>query len=378
VAFAYETFGERACFLTGWLLSFTYIAVTAFEAISIGWILSALIPGSEGGVLYTSLGAEVRGGTLGLGLAGMALLTWLNFRGARAATRLQDTIIIALLLIAVVFIVSGIARGEAANLRPYFQRDAGGSIWPGVTRLASVGAVIVASIVVGIVFKTMVVLSASMAVPWPRLVTMDLPVATAFETAFGSTLLAKLVLVAALFGLLSTWNAVLMTGARVLFSLGRAGFISPRFGSVSQRYGSPAFAVVFAGVLGAAGAMLGRQALIPIVNASSACLAFAYLLTCLALVRLRRTRPAAERPFRVPGGLVTAWVGVVGAALSVGLALYQPYVDAGRRVPLEWLLLAAWLVIGLAFWSAARRLRESIPVADRRRIIMGAGGGAAE
>ena len=241
------------------------------------------------------------------------------------------------------------------------------------TRLTSVGVIIVVSIVVGIAFKTLVVLSASMAVPWQRLVTMSLPVATAFETAFGSTALAKLVLVAALFGLLSTWNAVLMSGARVLFSLGRAGFISPRFGAVSPRFGSPAFAVLFVGTLGTVGTLLGRQALIPIVNAASACLAFAYLLTCLAVIRLRRTAPHAERPFRVPGGLATAWVGVAGAALSVGLALYQPYVDAGRKAPLEWLLLASWLAIGAVFWLAARRLRSTVLAADRRRIVMGAG-----
>jgi APA family basic amino acid/polyamine antiporter len=398
VAFAYETFGERASFLTGWLLAFTYIAVAAFEAISIGWIVSALVPGIEGAVIYRSIGAEVRAGSLALGLMGMGLLTWLNFRGARAATRMQDVIIAALLVIALVFIVSGIARGDIAHLSPPFQRSASGSIWPGVlalfmtasfwfggfnvvpqmmeerspaTRLGSVGVIIVVSIIVGIVFKTLVVLSASMAVPWSQLVTANLPVATAFETAFGSPVLARLVLLAALLGLLSTWNAVLMSAARVLFSLGRAGFISPRFGAVSSRFGSPAFAVIFAGALGAVGALLGRQALIPIVNAASACLAVAYLLTCLSLIRLRRTAPHVARPFRVPGGLVTAWVGVAGAALSVGLALYQPYADAGHRIPLEWILLASWLVIGLVFWSAARRLRSTVPAADRRRVIMG-------
>ena len=83
--------------------------------------------------------------------------------------------------------------------------------------------------------------------------------ATAFEAAFGSTALAKLALMAALFGLLATWNAVLMSGARGLFSLGRAGVISPRVGAGSPRFGSPAFAVLFAGTLGAEGRCSGAR-----------------------------------------------------------------------------------------------------------------------
>ena len=132
VAFAYEVFGARASFLVGWLLALTYVAVAAFEAISIGWIASTLVAGIEGPVLYVSWGTPVRAGGLALGLGGMALLAWLNYRGARSATHLQDALIAGLLVMAAVFIAAGLLRGDAANLRPYFQRDASGSVWGGV------------------------------------------------------------------------------------------------------------------------------------------------------------------------------------------------------------------------------------------------------
>jgi amino acid transporter len=231
---------------------------------------------------------------------------------------------------------------------------------------------IVLSIVVGIVFKTSVVLSASMTTPWQRLTTMPLPVATAFEAALGSSFLARLVLLTALLGLLSTWNAMIVCGSRVLFSLGRAGFVSPRFGIVHTAFGSPSVAIVFVGILAAAGTFLGRNALIPIVNASTTCLTVAYLLTCLALIRLRRTAPDRPRPVRVPGGVATAWVAVAGAAFSFVLSLYQPYVDAKGGLPLEWVLLTMWVALGAAFWTAARSLRLRMPDADRRAVILGA------
>src|SRR5262245_30485541 len=89
-AYAYVVFGPRASYATGWFLALSSIATTAFEAISLGWVAGALVPGLEGPALYSVAGAPVRAGSLALGLAGTFLLTWLNYRGARAATRAQD------------------------------------------------------------------------------------------------------------------------------------------------------------------------------------------------------------------------------------------------------------------------------------------------
>jgi len=382
----------------GWLIAFTYIIVAAFEAISIGWILSALLPSLDGPVLYKVLGGDVHVGALMLGLGGMALLTYLNYRGARSAARLQDGLIVALLATALVFIIAGLVRGRAANLHPYFQRTAGGSIWPGVlglfmtasfwfggfnvvpqameerasgTTLRRVGTMIVMSIVVGVVFKTLVVLSASMSMPWQQLTTATVPVAAAFQSALGSVLLAKLVLVTALLGLLSTWNSVLLAGTRALFSMGRAGLIPSRFATV--HHGSPVVAVLFSGALAAVATLLGRNAIIPIVDASATALIFGYLLTCLALLRLRRIDPARPRPFSVPGGLATAWAGVLAAAFSLGLSLYEPYATAHGAVPLEWKLLSIWIALGVVFWLAATSHRATIGEAERRHIITGLG-----
>jgi len=400
VAFAYEVFGPRTAFLTGWLLAITYIAFAAFEAISIGWVLGALVPGIEGPVIYTSLGGEVRAGTLGAGLVGMTVLTWLNYRGAKPAARLQQTLVTALLVMAVTFIAAGIVRGDAANLHPYFQRSSTGSLWPGVlamfmsafawfggfeivpkameesapgTRLSRVGLMIVLAIGLGVMFKTMVVLSAAMSMPWRELTKTAVPSVMAFRAAFGAELLAKLVLVTALFGLLSTWNAVLVGGSRVLYSLGRAAFISPRFAGVSVLSGVPSFAIAITGLVGAAGTLLGRNALLPIVNVASACLTVAYLLTCLAVIRLRRRAPALPRPFRVPGGVMTAWAGVAGSSFGLALSLYQPYAAAKGKLPLEWAVLGVWLAIGVAFWAAGRTLRDAVSEGERRRVIMGGG-----
>ena len=398
MAYAFEVFGERTGFIVGWMLAFIYVVVAGFEAISIGWILGALWPGIEGPVLYTSLGGEVRAGTLALGLLGMAWLSWVNYRGVKASARAQNVLVAVLLVMAVVFIVAGFARGDTANLRPWFQRSASGSIWPGVltlfmtasfwfggfnvvptmieeksagTSYARVGVMIVLSIVVGIVFKTSVVLSASMTMPWERLTTMNIPAAAAFDAALGSRVLGKMVLLTALLALLSTWNAMMVSGSRILFALGRARFILPGFGTVHPRFGSPSTAILFSGGAASLVTLLGRKAILPIVTSSATCLALGYIITCYAVVRLRRTRPDAPRPFKVPGGLVTMCIAMASAVFSLGLSLYQPYVDAKGAIPLEWVMLALWLALGAAAWGAARGMRGGLDQAERRRIIVG-------
>jgi amino acid transporter len=398
MAFGYEVFGPKTSFVAGWLLSLCYVSVCAFEATSIGWIASALMPGIEGRVLYDVLGAPVQSGTLVLSLVATASLLALNVRGLKGASRVQDALIVTLLGLSVVFIAAGVTRGEVANLRPGFAAAPGGTIVGGVlgifmtasfwfagfnvvpqvmeerssrASLKKVGQMIVLSIVVGVVFKTLVVLSSSMTMPWRTLATLELPAAAAFERAFGSTWLAKVVLVAALLSLLSTWNAILIAGSRLMLSMGRAHMIGHRFGGLHQRFGSPSFALWFTSIASLIGILLGRNALIPIVNLSSTCLAFGFLVTCIGVVRLRGRWPGVHRPYAVPGGVVTGWIGAGGSAFSLALSLYVPYRDAKGAVPLEWIVLAVWLVLGAIFWAASGARRATMSEAERRRIIVG-------
>ena len=138
-------------------------------------------------------------------------------------------------------------------------------------------------------------------------------------------------------------------------------------------FGSPSAAIVCVGVAAAIVTSLGRNAILPIVNASATCLTLGYLVTCVAVVRLRRDRPSAARPFRVPGGMVTIGLAIASALFSFGLSLYQPYVDAKGAVPLEWIMLASWIVIGGLAWVVAAPVRNAFDRTERRRIIVGEG-----
>jgi APA family basic amino acid/polyamine antiporter len=395
LAYAYEAYGVKACFATGWALALVYTAFTAFEAVSLAWVLGALLPGIQGPTLYVSRGEPVGLGSLLLGLGGMALFTHLNFRGAKSAARTQKILTYTKIAVSVLFIVAGIVGGAAVNLEPLFAERNG---WRGVlavflttpvwfggfnvipqameerapgTSLRTVGHLIIVSLGLAAAFYCLIILASSMTTPWQSLLTMDLPAAGAFERGLRSALLAKVVLLAALLGLIATWNAVFFAAARVLFALGRARIIHPSFGAIHPVYGSPANAVLFVGAVGACAVFIGRSAIIPIVNVGSTCLAGAFLLTCLAMIRMRRRKPDHSRPYAVPGGTWTAGVAVFFCLGILALSLYQPYADTLGSVPLEWIFLGLWIVIGMLFWRFAHRGREAVSTQERRRLILG-------
>ena len=59
VAYAYKASGTRKSFIVGWFLAFGYISVSAFEAISIGYVLIFMFPSFNVGPLYDFAGSTV-------------------------------------------------------------------------------------------------------------------------------------------------------------------------------------------------------------------------------------------------------------------------------------------------------------------------------
>lgn len=399
VAYAYEIFGVPTCFATGWFLTLSYIATTVFEALSISWLAATLLPSVQGRVLYVIHGSQVHTGTLLLGLASMMFIVLLNYQGVRQAALLQNILTYAKILLAVVVVAIGVGWGRTAHLQPLFRRSAVGSVWPGVlavlittpfflsgfstvvqvmeekatqTSLKTVGWMIVLSISAATLFYCLIILACSMTIPWQQLVKLNLPAATAFDVAFQSRLLMRSVLVVALFGNFTVLNGVFLSASRVVFALGRAHIISSRFGAILPTTGTPAVAIVFVGILGFLGIFLGQGALLPMVNITSSCIAFCYVLVCLGVI-LMRVQQKTRAPYEVPGGVLTAALGMIASLCILCIALYQPYLDAGRSFPLEWSLIVLWSVLGALFWFAAQKIRGTVSDAERRKIVLEAG-----
>jgi amino acid transporter len=396
--YAFGAFGRAAAFAVGWAMVLMLIAVVPYVSVSLAWILDVLVPGIGGPVLYRWRGQPIY--ALGLVIA-TAWTTWLgyvNYRGIRGAARFQDWLTYGKIVISVLFFGAGIFGGSTANLEPMFQRDASGSVLGGMigvlattpwffggfnsisqafeerasnTSARVLGLIVVGSILAAAVYYALAALSAGMVGPWKQIVAQELPAAAAFRTAFGSEVFARIVLLAGLFGIVTVGNASSIAATRLLYAMGRARMITPAFTRLHPVFGSPVVAIVFVTAFGMLGNFLGRSGIAPIVNVGSAAAAFAYLLTSLSVWRLRRSEPDRPRPYRMPAGLVVSILAAAGSVFLLISSFRQHWIGAQGGLPLEWVVIVVWAVIGAAMWRSSAAERVHLPVSEQRRIMLG-------
>ncbi|MGA2001000.1 MAG: APC family permease [Terriglobales bacterium] len=399
MAYAYEVFGLRTSFVTGWFLALVYVSATAFEAISAGWIAGILFPALRGPVLYTIHGTPVMSGSLALSLGGTVFLAFLNCRGMRSSARFQDIFTWTKIAISVLLATAGVLWGHVENLQPLLAAPAGhAGRWSGflavfvtapfwlagfsaasqvmeekrpATSYQSMARALLISIGAASVFYALLILSCSMAMPWQNIVTLEFPAVGAFTAALHSSFGAKVVLLSGLLGLLATWNSIFVAASRVLYALGRARVIYARFSHVNARFGSPSFSVIFVGVASGIGVMMGRSALMPIVNMDSSCFMLMYVIVCVAVIRLRWKQPHRPRVYSIPGGTATAAIAAVASVFMLIESFYLPYASSSDSVPMEWIIFLLWGALGGVFWLVNNRVRRDVNEAERRKLILG-------
>lgn len=397
VAYAYAAYGTSKAFSVGWFLAFGYMAVSAFEAISVGRVAAFLWPGLETMPLYSVGGAIVYLPHLILAVVCTGLITWVNYFGVKQAARLQVVLTAAFILVALSFVGAGLASGDITAIEPLFAADGTTTAVVGIATVlvqapfwfvgfdtipqgaeeASgkvsprlLGMLILLAIVGATVFYCLLIIAVAATGPWQEVVAADLPAAAAFENALGSPMLGKLVLIAALLGLFTSWNGFFLAGSRVLFALGR-GHIGPVWlGQAHPVHGTPANAVLLAGAITLGGALLGRGAMVAFIDVGSFCIAVAFFGVVFSATRLRRLRPDLQRPYRMPGGRVVPMISGIGALIIV-LAMLIPGSPVMLVWPLEWLLLLTVVLLGVALWLLGRKARAACTESERERLVLG-------
>lgn len=396
VAYAYKCYGTSKAFIVGWFLAFGYLSVSAFEAISIGKVLSYIFPAIDQWPLYQIGGDTVYGTHLILAFVCTALITYINYRGVGSSANFQTLLTFGIILVFFVFIIAGFSGGSARHWQPVFAKTGFEDILGGILIVLvtvpfwfvgfdtipqsaeeaqeavnpkKLGIIIIIAIVAATVFYALLILSASMAAPWKDITKAELPTAEAFELAFHAPWLVNLVLVAALIGLLTSWNGFFLACSRVLFALGRGKIISEKFGETHPNHGTPTYAIFFCGAFTFLSAFLGRNALIAFVDVGSFCMVIAFLGVSLSLIKLRRKYPTMYRPYKIAGGAKVGYASV-GVSILIMLAMLIPNSPATLVWPIEWLLLGFIAFSGFIFWRSSRKMRKEVDEKERADLIL--------
>jgi APA family basic amino acid/polyamine antiporter len=139
-------------------------------------------------------------------------------------------------------------------------------------------------------------------------------------------------------------NAQLLSGPRLVFGMARDGQFFPVFGVLGRRSGAPVAAI---GLISAMSLFLliaaGPKGENRLLNGVVFIDGIFFTLTGAALLVLRRRRPDADRPVRVPGYPLVPLVFVLGEVGVVAGAYVSPEVRGAALIGLGWIAAGALL-----------------------------------
>lgn len=370
--YSHRALGNLASFVCTWAIVLGYVSVVAFEAVALPTVIEELWPGYKIGLMYSSAGSEVYFTWALVGSAGAVFMTWLNIRGIKASAVFQKTVTLLILLVGVLFFTGGFANGEAANLEPLFVGGVGGML----TVLAMVpfmfvgfdvipqaaeeinlpyrkiGILLIVSVVLAVVWYALVVYTTARALNAGGLAAASLGVPAAADALFGGTWAGKLIILAGIGGIITSWNAFLIGGSRAVYAMAEAKML-PRFlAQLHPTYNTPVNAILLVGALSVIAPLFGRTALVWLVNAGGLGIVVAYFFVAWSFVVLRKKEPEMSRPFRAGRSPI---VGYLAMILSLSLAmLYLPWFPSALSWPVEWAIIGAWSFLGIVLYGYSR------------------------
>ncbi len=151
--------------------------------------------------------------------------------------------------------------------------------------------------------------------------TSDRVATAAAETLFGGAA-AALIAICVMVSTFGCNNGIVLTGARVYYAMAQHGLFFEQVGKLSKR-NVPAVALIVQGVWASVLCLSGRYG--DLLDYVTFAAMLFYVLTIFGIMRLRKSEPHAERPFRAPGYPYLQWLYIAFAVLfSLNLLINKP------------------------------------------------------
>ena len=298
--YARRVYGRGLAFTVGWFLVLYLLSVTVFEALAFAWIVETVLPGTP---------------PLPVGIAGAVMIAALNLRGAQLAVISHTLLTYSFFIVVVCILLLLLVNGSAHNATPLFAATNGRNWWlgsgaifafcayalngfqtiphaieerSGNTSLRAIGWIIVGCICAAALFYCLVVIAASVIVPWQGLVSAPLPMVAAVRHLPHGEAFGMVLLIATAASLLKAWNGVFMMAVRLLVAMARAGCVPAVFARLSptlpvaRASGSRRRRMQHRGIF------LGKGAIEPITDMSAMVLTLTYGMCCWTVLRIRR------------------------------------------------------------------------------------------
>lgn len=392
-AFTLKALGAKHAFWCGSFMAMSYIALLMFEAVSLTLIFTTLWPSIFNTIpLYTIAGFKVYLPQVLLGILVSLMWCFINYMGTKVYGVLQ-TIMITL------FIFIGFASASVSIFEGKIEYFIG-NLWGELTPLKGIISVlalsgffyigfdmipqaaeeyrgksrklallIVGSIVIGTIWYLLVAVMIGFEIPHNELILYELPAAEAVGKVWGK-LGFFVVLFLGIVGIITTYSASFFSSSRVLFGLARGKMFPESFAKLHPKYATPTLPIIIVTIASIIAVLLGKAAVMWFLDATSVFVALLYLYTTLSFIKLRKSQPNMNRPYKAPGGLVTGIIASI-ASLFLFLCLILPFSPGALVWPYEYAIFIIFLIIFMIVYIRMLPKLNKISLKEYLWIVLG-------
>ena len=386
--FAYRAMGNRAAWIVGWIMSMAYIGVAAWEGIALATAMNYMFPLPQVCPLWEVAGYQVHMSWALVGILGAVVITFLNFFGVRPAVLFQVMATAAIMILVLFIFFGGAVFGVVDNIGDMFGSYEGFSyvflmvpamligfdVIPQSSEEMNIepkyiGKMILVCIIMSVIWYILLITGVSLAAPVEIRGSGVIPMADVASYMFNGDIFSVIIIVGGILGILTSWNGFFIGATRLLFSMGRAGMLPSVFGRLHKKYRTPYVAVFLVGAVCMAAPLLGMNALVWFMDTSTLCALMSYILVIISFVLLKKNEPELPRPFNIKGGAKTGIFILAITAVYLGL-----YINANVNlsgVSPEFVITAAWMLLGFVMVKMLNKRRKPVSREERELLIFG-------
>jgi basic amino acid/polyamine antiporter, APA family len=225
-----------------------------------------------------------------------------------------------------------------------------------------IGKILILSVLLAVAWYTAIIYSVGTTLTANELEGTTLAPAVAMQKIYAGAWAKKLLILAGLAGIITSWNSFFVGATRAIYAMGHSGMLPKAFAILHPKYKSPVTAIAFVTGTSILATLFGKEAMGWLVNAGGLGIVISWSLVALSFYQLRKNEPQMDRPFKV---LFGNWVGALAFLSSLGLVyLYLPG-NASALNTIEWSIVAGWLFIGLLLYALANRSFGRVGIRDK-------------
>lgn len=363
--------------------------MVAFEACAFPTVIKYIAPSLvTKGYMYTIGGFDVYASWVAIAVVAAVIITVINYKGAKTAANVQTFLTAVIALIGIALIAAAVVRGDAARLDPLFIK---GNELGGVFKVAvmtpfmlmgfdvipqaaeeinipfkKIGKIMLFSIFMAVAWYVLIILAVSLMMSHGEMSVSELVTADAMKKAyFNSDIAATICIIGGIMGIVTSWNSFFMGGSRAISALAESHMAPEFLARIHETNKTPTNSVLLVGLVAVAAPFFGKSMMTWITDAGGFAVCVAYLMVSASFLKLRKSEPEMNRPYKVKNAKFVGGMAVLTTAIMCSLYILPGNSQLIRE---EWIIVAGWILLGVVFYIYAKaKYKERF--GTRQRLI---------